>query len=209
MAAEAPSSYSLTMINIALCLALVASPVLLLAQEPAVAATGAVARTPGGVIGLWPPESRVLARAMIEKYGAPSRFGDHALYWYDNGPWKKTVVYRDAATHSLFRRGGDILEQTVAYQVSRDSLDDLRRFDSALSMDPRTDELSVRSESEARNVLTLNLAVEILTRRRTIDDARSFQRRAQRLADAGKDSPYLDGLRFDAPVDPEENHWNP
>ena len=62
----------------------------------------ASAKSPETVIDAWPALARSTAKAMIEKYGKPNRVTDEALVWIDNGPWLKTVVFRDSWT---FRPG--------------------------------------------------------------------------------------------------------
>jgi hypothetical protein len=192
-------------------LAAVVLPCVLFAQAFDAPVEGAeeTARTPQTAIQSWPTPTRTLARRMISKYGVPDRFGEHALYWYDNGPWRRTVVYRDSLTRSFLRKNKDFLEQSVGYQVSVDDVETLKRFDKGVGIDANTGELTSRSESEALNFLALNLAVEILTHARSVDDARDFYRKTRRLALAGKSSPYFEGLAFEVQTDKDVNHWNP
>src|SRR5665213_1085462 len=123
-------------------------------------------QTPQTVILKWPEGARVTARAMISKYGEPNRFSEGALVWIDNGPWQKSVVYRSAWPHFLGRKDKDYLEQTIAYRVPAEKIDDLKRFDRRLEVNESRGQLSARSESEALNFLALNLADEIVTDKR-------------------------------------------
>ncbi len=174
----------------------------------AVAQDGAV-RSPQTSIQSWPAPSRALARALIVKYGTPHSFGEHALYWYDNGPWRRTVVHRDGTGGSFLRRGADILEQTAAYPVGADSAGELKEIAPGIYADAAAGEVTSRAESEAMNFLALNLAAEVLSRAMSEDDARRAYRRTRRLAGSGKSSPYLDGLAFETQRDGDSNHWNP
>jgi hypothetical protein len=57
-----------------------------------------------------------------------------------------------------------------------------------------------RSHSEALNRLSLNLADDVAAGRRSPQDADRFFLRTVRLRAAGKSSPYLDQLLFEAAV---------
>jgi hypothetical protein len=152
--------------------------------------------TPETVIRQWPELPREIARETIEKYGEPTQFDDNELIWADVGRWKRTVVYRNGGPRSFWTAGRDHLEQTIVYQVPDDKLEALRRFDPRIKVDKTTAELSARSESEGLNFLALNLAEEIVTEMRGVDDARGFYRETAELAKSGKSSPYLEGFVF-------------
>ena len=154
------------------------------------------ALTPEQAMSGWPEAAKSAARITIAKYGAPVELGPDALVWRDNGPWKRTVVYRRAWPHYEDREDKDYLENTISYRVPEDKLAALARFDSKVDADPRYAELSARSESEAVNFLILNLADEIVAGKRNFNDARRFCARTARLAEAGKSSPYLERLLF-------------
>jgi len=153
-------------------------------------------QTPETVVQKWPEGARATAREMISKYGQPNRFSEGALVWIDNGPWQKTVVYRNAWPHFLGRRDKDYLEQTIAYRVPTDKIEDLKRFDRRLEINESRGQLSSRSESEAMNFLALNLADEIVTEKRGVDDARDFMAKTESLAASGKSSAYTKGFLF-------------
>ncbi len=145
----------------------------------------------------WPEKAKTAARVTMERYGPPDEIGPDALVWYDNGPWKRTIVYRRAWPRYEDR---DHLENTIGYRVPGPRLEALERFDRRLDADARYDEMTSRSESEAVNFLVLNLAHEIAAGRRTAEEARLFAARTARLAAAGRSSPYLKKLLF-APMD--------
>jgi hypothetical protein len=153
-------------------------------------------QTPETVVRKWPEGARATAREMIAKYGEPNRFSEGALVWIDNGPWQKTVVYRNAWPHFLGRRDKDYLEQTIAYRVPADKIEDLKRFDRRLEINESRGQLSSRSESEPMNFLALNLADEIVTDKRAVKDARDFMAKTESLARSGKTSPYTKGFLF-------------
>ena len=156
-------------------------------------------KTPESIILLWPTFSYRLARMMIARYGQPDDANDHSLTWVDNAPWKKTVVYRiPPGTRPIIGDGGR-LEQSVAYQVPEDRVADLGRFDKGIEVDREAGLLTVTSDAESENFLALNLADEVIQRKRTPKEAVEQRRVLMRLRDAGKASPYYEGLLFAAP----------
>lgn len=161
-------------------------------------------QTPELVISKWPEGARLTAREMISKYGEPNRFSEGALVWIDNGPWQKTVVYRNAWPHFLGRRDKDYLEQTIAYRVPVEKIEDLKRFDRRLEINESRGQLSSRSESEAMNFLALNLADEIVMDKRGVDDARDFMTKTESLTKSGKSSRYTKGFVFPHRAVPED-----
>lgn len=142
------------------------------------------------MISGWPVVSLRTAEAVIEKYGPPDLAVSDRLVWYDNGAWKITTVYRDPAEHV------DVLEQTVGYTVPQEKTGALARLDLALRLSRDRRSLSAVSESEATNVLALNLADEVVRDKRTPEEARALYLKTVVLANAGKSSPYMEKLLF-------------
>ena len=197
----------LALIAISAVVAVRAQSPILLEYETESFLESASVRTAETVIRSWPPSSRAVASAMIARYGKPLRFGESALTWYNNGPWQRTVVHRNSWPHGLGDQDRNFLEQAVSYNVPNDKSDDLKRFDPRIEADAVAMELSSRSESEDLNFLALNLAHEIITERRGVEDARHFHLNTARLSMAGKGTSYLEGLLFDArPQNERINH---
>ncbi len=159
-------------------------------------------------IASWPELARASARATMAKYGRPDEVGENALVWYANGPWKKTIVHRRAWPHYTYMKDKDYLENTIGYGTPDDKVEDLTRFDKKLDVDQVSAELSSRSDSEAMNYLSLNLADEIVHGKRTVEEARDFYTKTARLSAAGKSSPYLNGFIFDVHNDVSPNPWS-
>jgi hypothetical protein len=53
------------------------------------------------ILSTWPEKQREGALKIITKYGFPQEATVSRLIWYNNGPWKRTIVYRDAFPHVL------------------------------------------------------------------------------------------------------------
>jgi hypothetical protein len=149
----------------------------------------------------WPDSSQKAAKAMLDKYGTPNSASDRELVWYDNGPWRKTIVFRDVVRHNFPTPHDDVLLQTIAYRVPIGKFDALQKFDGSLIADRTKGELSSRCASEETNILALNLANDVVTGKRSASDARSAFAKTLELQMAGKTSPALGKLQFKEKVD--------
>jgi hypothetical protein len=148
------------------------------------------------VVPHWHAYSQVAAMKILEEYGPPDQIRSDRLVWYNKGPWNRIAVWNAANSNYSGTVGPDNLEQTVAYEVPRGKRKALAAFSDKLAVSKDGKELSVRGNSEALNILTLNLADEIVWGHRRPDDARSFYGRIYQLSHAGKSSPYTEGLLF-------------
>ena len=164
--------------------------------EPAYVEDESPAQTPEDAIRKWTKAPRVAARELIGEYGEPGSFTKGSLIWRDKGPWQKIAVYRRSLSRFFGQRSKGFLEQTVAYHVPVDKIEDLKRFDGRLQVNESQGLLSSRSESEAANFLALNMADEIVEGKRSVESARNFFAKTERLAAAGKTSAYTQGLLF-------------
>jgi hypothetical protein len=143
-------------------------------------------------IASWPETAREVAGAMLARYGVPDRITPDALYWLERGPWRTTTVHRD----DDFARRGGVLEQSLSYVNAQGRWWALNELGLGVVYDAKVQVLSSAAESEAANILALNLAVEVATDRRTPQDARAFYRRTLDLSLSGKSSAYTRGLLF-------------
>lgn len=173
--------------------ALAASPALAYRAPDGWSRKVSIGRRADDMIAGWPSRAESAARAMIDKYGDPDEATEDALVWYGNGPWKKTVVRRSAGKLYTGIVADDCIENTLAYGVPRNKIAELGRFGEHVDANPDSAELSARSESEAVNFLTVNLAVEIARGKLTAEAARVHY---TRLKDVPS-SPYLTSLLLD------------
>lgn len=164
------------------------------AMEPAITQGGL--KDARSLIQNWPTSTKTGAQAMIEKYGEPDAVTDRMLVWQNKAPFDRIIVYRDAAKHDFPMRHEDFLEQTIRYRVPEGKLADLNRFSEALVVDRTRGTLSVHCDSEKGNLLALNLANEIVTGKRGVEDAKRFLKDTMRETMAGKSSPYTEKLQF-------------
>jgi predicted outer membrane protein len=123
-------------------------------------------------IAEWPAKVRAVAYQVIREHGLPQEVTPSMLVWRDNGPWKRTVVYREEVAHNFPRPHSDMLEQVVEVRIPADKIDDIARLDGSITYNRTTGELSARCDKEAMNFLALNLAYQIAQGKVSVDDAR-------------------------------------
>lgn len=120
----------------------------------------------------WPRQSVRAAKQMIDTYGKPNEATPSMLIWYENGPWVRTVVHKEAVPHNFPKPHMDVLEQAVPYRVPSDRVDEISEFDGSILIDRTRGEITAHCDSEEMNILALNLAHEIAVNRMTVDAAR-------------------------------------
>ncbi|HWC33010.1 MAG TPA: hypothetical protein VG709_07770 [Actinomycetota bacterium] len=156
----------------------------------------------------WPAAPRKIARQMIERYGAPNEATPVRLVWHRNRPWKRTQVARDEIVHNFPTSHTDFLTQWIDYSVPPRRFSDIAEFDGSCLADRTAGEAAARCDSEAMNILTLNLMHEIVTGSRAVDEARQVYAENAAAFTMGQDAPYAERLLFDVPeggaVDPDE-----
>jgi hypothetical protein len=124
------------------------------------------------IIQDWPETASKAAQAMIDKYGAPAEATPSLLIWYNNGPWKRTIVYKEEIDHDFPMPHKDVLEQVINYEVPPDHFDDLAHYDGSVIVERTKGEISARCDKEEANFLALNLANDIVQGNKTVEEAR-------------------------------------
>lgn len=103
----------------------------------------------------------------------------------------------------------DFLTQYVDYPIDPARATDLVTFDGSVIVDRTAGQIGSRCDHEPFNTLTLNLAVEIMEGRRTIEEARDLYAETAAAFVMGRDAPYAEKLLFDIPsedtADPDES----
>jgi len=149
------------------------------------------------MIAGWPATPQEVARKTMAKYGRPNETTPTMLVWHNNGPWKRTIIYRDEVQHDFPKPHTDLLEQFIDYQVPLGKYDDLARYDGSVIAERTKGEISARCDKEEMNFLALNLANDVATGRRTVDDARRFYAETAMAAMNGDMRPYTQRLQFE------------
>lgn len=124
------------------------------------------------IINDWNAMSKKAANLTIEQYGSPNEATQSRLIWYNNGPWKRTIVYRDEIPHDFPQPHTDVIENYINYTVPPEMFSELARFDGSVIVERTRGEVSSRCDMEAANILALNLMNDIVTGRLSVEEAR-------------------------------------
>ena len=144
----------------------------------------------------WPKDSRTQVKEILGKYGAPDEAGERLLVWYKTGPWLYTIVYRDPIQHNWPAPHVDILEQAVQHDVAPDRYGDLAKYDGSVWAERTKGVLVARCHFEAMNFVAINLANDVITKKKTVAQARSAYEEAFKQALADKLVDIHKGLTF-------------
>lgn len=144
----------------------------------------------------WPEASRLAIADLVKKYGTPNEATASMVVWYNNGPWKKSIVYKEEVTHLFPKKHVDVLQQFVDYKVPVDKFDDIASYDGSVIVERTKGEMSARCDKEEMNFLALNLAREIADGKKTFEQARKEYGKSAMSFMAGKKNDYTDNLNF-------------
>jgi hypothetical protein len=148
-------------------------------------------------IAAWKAKPREVAQQMIKKYGPPQEVTANRLIWHNNGPWKFTELVNEEIPHDFPMAHHDMLFQTIAYRIGdQKNAAALFEYDGSVIVERTKGELSARCDKEEANFLAINLAHDVVTGKRSVDEARRFYADSIGMMMKGKPNDYLQGLRF-------------
>ncbi len=156
----------------------------------------------------WPEEVRKTARELMGKYGEPDEVTHGILVWQSNGPWKRTVLFRDPVRHEFPKPHLDYLQQVTDYRAPVDKYDEVTDFDGSVFFDRTRGEISAMCDKEAANILALNLAHEVIEGEKRIPEARQAFADAVKEMDEGKEPELTKSLQLETEgetADPDES----
>jgi len=148
----------------------------------------------------WPAVSREAAHMMMQKYGEPAVVTPQALVWGKAGPWKRSIIFREPVQHNFPVPHQDVWEQWIDYMVPAAMFDDIAAYDGSVIAYRTNGELSARCDKEGANFLAINLAHDIVTGKRTPEDARMMYAAQIKAMMAKQPAPYTEKLLFAPPM---------
>jgi hypothetical protein len=190
----------------ALSLSLLAAPIAFSQQQQGAQQQGAQQQGQKGqqnqaqvekVIQDWKDQPKQVAREMMQKYGVPQEITSQRLVWHNNGPWKRTELINEEIDHDFPLPHKDMLKQTVEYQVPADKFDELAAYDGSVIVDRTRGEISARCDKEAANILALNLAHDVITGKKSVEEARTTYGESIVASAKGKPVPVMQQLNFE------------
>jgi hypothetical protein len=157
------------------------------------------------IIENWPKAPKEGAIRMLKQYGPPNEATPTKLFWYRKGPWKRILVTSDVITHNFPAPHVDYLTQWIDYQVPVEKFDEIGHFDGSCLVDRTAGEAGARCDSEAANIITLNLMHEIVTDVKGLDEARKVYAESMAAYTMGRSAPYAEQLLFAIPRESTED----
>lgn len=152
-----------------------------------------------GMMSGWHSASRDAAMHMMNTYGPPAEMTPTMAIWGQTGPWKRSIVYAEAVQHDFPMPHPDVFEQFIDYRMPPEMFDEIAMYDGSVILERTKGEMSARCDKEGANFLAVNLAHEIATGRRTVEEARrTYGEQIQKMK-AGEMTPYTSGLIFTPP----------
>jgi uncharacterized protein with HEPN domain len=150
------------------------------------------------IINDWNTMSKKSANLTIEQYGSPNEAIPSRLIWYNNGPWKRTIVYRDEIPHDFPQPHTDIIEQVINYSVPQEMYNELAKFDGSLIVEKTRGEVSSRCDMEAANFTAINVMHDICTGKLNAEKGRELLCEVMSAYMMDRPAPYAEKLQFDA-----------
>jgi hypothetical protein len=149
----------------------------------------------------WPAMSKKSADLTVDQYGPPNEAIPSRLIWYNNGPWKRTIVYRDEIPHDFPQPHSDVIEQFIDYRVPPEMFSVLAKFDGSVIVERTKGEVSSRCDMEAANIIALNLMNDIVQGKLTAQKAREVYCEVTSAYMMNRPAPYAEKLQFDVSSD--------
>lgn len=145
----------------------------------------------------WKAKPKEAALKLIQKYGAPQEATVNRLIWHDKGGWKFTEIVNEEIAHDFPVPHVDFLYQAVPYRIDPKMADEVLSYDGSVILERTKGMLAARCDKEEPNFLAVNLAHDIITNKRNVDDARAFYAQSMMmLMKEGKPNDYQTGFKF-------------
>jgi hypothetical protein len=183
-------------INRALSCILVITSIVLFACRSSNKLTNISTHEAKNFISNWPAKPQEVANTMIDKYGPPDEVTSAMLVWNNKGPWKRTILFKEEVPHDFPKPHTDLLQQFIDYKTPVDKFDDLAQYDGSVIVERTKGEISARCDKEEMNFLALNLANDVATGKKTVEEARQYYAKAAMAFMKGEKDPYTQGLKF-------------
>lgn len=144
----------------------------------------------------WAAASKEAATFMTGKYGPPEAMSKNMMVWGKTGPWKRTIVFAQEYPHEFPAHHTDVMQQFIDYKAPPAMYDDLALYDGSVVLERTSGEMSARCDKEGANFLALNLAHDLVTSKRSVQDARKMYGEQIMAMKAGQPAPYTEKLLF-------------
>ena len=148
------------------------------------------------IIKSWPEDAREPAQLVIDKYGEPDEATETLLTWHKVGPWKRITASRAVHLHNFPVPHWDAVETVIDYRVPVEFITPIVEFDGSVTIRRTAGEASAQCHDEEANSLALNLMHDMVTAKKTLQEARAYY--AKEFLDYRRKlpTPYMNELKF-------------
>ncbi len=144
----------------------------------------------------WAAGPKKAAMMMSEKYGEPSGVAPTRLVWTDKGPFKEIILLNEEIQHDFPMPHKDYLLHVVELKVPTDKVGELAEFDGSIVVDRTRGTIGARCDTEAHNLLALNIAYDIINGKKNAEQARTEFGEIVKAEMSGQKHDYLSKLTF-------------
>lgn len=106
------------------------------------------------------------------------------------------ILHHDEIPHEFPFPHTDLLEQAISYRVPVDKYSDLAAFNGSVHADRTRGELAASCGNESLNILALNLAHDIISGTKSVDEARAAYADNAAMIQLDRPTAYTSALRF-------------
>lgn len=156
----------------------------------------------------WPMASQMAVKEQMDLYGKPNEMTSTMAVWHNNGPWKKTIITKMESKHDFPKTHMDCMEQSIGYKVPLDKYDELAHFDGSVTVDRTQGTLAARCDKEENNFLALNLAHDVITGKKSVEEARKSYGDMIKQAMSGNKPEYMKKLLFSSNMNSPDTDVN-
>lgn len=114
------------------------------------------------------------------------------------------MVFKESAEHDFPMPHIDLVEQSIKYKVPPGKMCDLAQFDGSVSVHRTRGIMSARCHEEEAKFLALNVAHDIITGKKTVEEARKFYSDSVYAFRTKQSAPYMEKLMFSPESDTGE-----
>lgn len=174
-------------------------------ELPAAARTAVSAEMLNKTIADWPESHKQAIQKLTEKYGQPDEFTPSFVVWQNAdmtndamNPFIYITVTKQEWDHEFPVSHKDYLMSAINYEIPAEKATELTKFDGSLYFDRTKGHMAAMCDQEAANILTLNLAHDIITGSKSVEEARQFfADTVAKFKSTGEMPDYMQKLQFE------------
>lgn len=144
----------------------------------------------------WPQDAKQAAQDTLGKYGQPDGYSSKELIWHNAGPWKKVVVTSFEDQHNFPVTHKDCIIGFIDMKVPVDKIGDLSKFDGSICCERTAGVVSVKCDKEEMNFAALNIAHDLVTGSKSVEEARDQLTKVAQSFKQGTKDPITQSFQF-------------